>query len=131
MSEQLKLKFAATEDAKMILAWLHLNGRNGFDGSILEYPTVQYLCAYGDAGPVVYLPTQKAVVLESVARKPGLDAVTCAQALRDLVKGAELEASSRGIRELYFIGSDPDVMAMAEKHGFERIEYPVLRMKLK
>ena len=128
--EQLKLRWASQNEAQTITEWLTANKANDYDPAITEYPTLKIMCSYGSMGPVMYLPSQRAIVLESIGPKPGIDAVTAAQALRDLVKGMTLDASGSGIREIYFIASTDDVKGMALKHGFELIESPVLRMKL-
>lgn len=102
-----------------------------FDPRILTYPTLRVLCAYNEHGTKAYLPSQLALVLESVGKNPDADRLTMAQALRDLVKGKELIASQLGVREIYFIGTDSFVADMASgQDGFEVLKWPVLRMKL-
>lgn len=121
--EQLKLKFVPPAEA---LEWLERVP--DFDKGIMDYPTLRMLCSY-NGEPVGYLPIQKAVVLESLAVKTG-DDLLAAQAMRDLVKGAELSASSDGIREIYFVGTSQSVIDIAKKNGFEELPWPVLRLKL-
>lgn len=124
---ELKLKFVpANEEFK---AWLGSTRNNDLDPAILEYPTLRILCAY-DGEPEAYLPTQLVVMLESLALKPGIDAHQYLEAIRTLVKGVTLNASSLGVKEIYFIASDPDVLKTALKHGFEQVKQPVLRMRL-
>jgi hypothetical protein len=127
--EQLKLRVALPEDTKQIVDWLNLNPFNLFDPAILKYPTLRVLCAY-DESPVAYLPTQRVLVLESIAPNPIASDSARAQALRDLVKGAELLASSDAIKEIYFIASDPAVTNIALSNGFEQLPWPLLRLKL-
>ncbi len=122
--EQLKLRFAAPQDA---LEWLE--NVPDFDKGIMSYPSLRMLCAY-NGEPVGYLPIHKAVMLESLALKPGIGQLEGAAAMRDLVKGAELNASSDGISEIYFIGNDKSVVDIAVKNGFEVLPWPVLRMRL-
>lgn len=114
----------------MIADWIVQTENNGFDPQTLGYPTVQYLCSYSTDGPVAYLPTQKVTMLESIAIKPGLDLLTSAQAVRDMVKGAQLEASGHGIKEIYFLSNVPSTVEFAKNNGFEEMPYKVLRMKL-
>ena len=127
--EQLKVKLAGPEDAAQVVEWLNANKGNLFDPSILKYPTLRILCAYNGA-PVAYLPTQRALILESIAVNPSAPDLDRAQALRDLVKGSQVIASSEGIRELYLFGQDERVLKIAERHGFERLPWPILRLKL-
>ena len=127
--KQLKIKLAGAEDAAALLDWLTTTKRNLFDPNILKYPTLRTLCSY-DGQPIAYLPTQRALFLESLAVNPAASLMERAQAFRDLVKASELLASSDGIRELYMLCEDEDVLKVAEGHGFERVPYPLVRMKL-
>lgn len=128
--KQLKVRIARVEDAKEIGEWLMQTPRNLFDPEILNYPTFRAISSYNGDGNVAHLPSQQVLMLESLAVKPGEISLATAQAFRDLVKGQELLASSFGIREIYFVCKDQDVLQVAEGHGFERIDYPVVRMKL-
>lgn len=121
MSEQLKIRLATPEDAPQLAEWLNGTTGNLYDSAILKYPTLRVLCAYNGNGPSVYLPSQTALVLESLAVKPGTPPIEAARAFRDLVKGMELVASGLGVRELYFVCADPGVAALAAAHGFELI----------
>lgn len=126
---QLKMRIALPEDTKQIIEWLNGNPRNLFDPDILKYPTLRVLCAY-NSEPVCFLPTQQALFLESTAMNPRALDPDRAQALRDLVKGAELLASTNGIKEIYMFGADEAVIKIAQDHGFERIPWPLVRLKL-
>lgn len=127
--KQLKVRFGRPEDAAQIVNWLAGNSGNSFDPDILKYPTLRTLCAY-NGSPVAYLPSQQALVLESYAPKPGLSEEESALALRDLVKGMELLASSLNIREIYFLDGDNGVAGMAVRHGFEELPMKIYRLKL-
>ena len=127
--KQLNTRMARPEDAPQILEWLQANPDNLFDPGILNYPTLQVLCSY-NSEPVCYLPTQKALILESTAIRPGLSELDSAQALRDLVKAAQLLASQSGIREIFYMGTDSRLNAMAGKHNFILRDWKVLQMKL-
>ncbi len=128
--KQLKLRIARPEDADEMGDWLLKTPNNLFDPAILNYPTFRAISSYGGEGNIAHLPSQQAMVLESLAVKPGTPPIAAAQAFRDLVKAMELLASSFGIREMYFICKDENVVRIAEGHGFERITFPVVRMKL-
>jgi hypothetical protein len=127
--KQLKIKLAGPDDAAALVEWLNATKGNLFDAAILKYPTLRTLCSY-DGQPVAYLPTQRALFLESLAVNPTASLMERAQAFRDLVKASELLASSEGIRELYMLCADETVLKIAEGHGFERVPYPLVRMKL-
>lgn len=130
MREQLKLKYAEPEQADEIGRWLLATKGNMFDPAILTYPSLRVLCSYNGSGPCAYLPMQTALMLESVALKPGLDSQLAAQAFRDLVKGATFVGSQLKINELYFLSTHDELKRMAENHGFEEIEWAAMRMKL-
>jgi|SRR5579859_3683048 len=127
--KQLNVRTARPEDAPQILEWLRANPANEFDPGILSYPTLQVLCSY-NSEPVCYLPTQKALILESTAIRPGLSELDSAQALRDLVKAAQLLASQSGIKEVFYMGTDKRLNAMAGRHNFTLRDWKVLQMKL-
>ena len=126
---QLKIKLAGPEDAASLIEWLNTTKKNLFDPTILQYPTLRTLCSY-DGQPIAYLPTQRALFLESLAVNPVASLMDRAQAFRDLVKGSQLLAASDGIRELYMLCEDEAVLKVAESHGFERLPYPSVRLKL-
>lgn len=126
---QLKVKLAGVDDVNALVEWLNSTKGNLFDPAILKYPTLRTLCSY-DGQPIAYLPTQRALFLESLAVNPQASLMDKGQAFRDLVKASELLASSDGIRELYMVCEDEDVLKVATGHGFERLPWPIARMKL-
>lgn len=119
--KQYKLK--STTDRAKVDAALGKNPHNEYDKGILDYPTLRVLVAY-DGQEEHYLPTQQVLVLESIS------AQIPPNALRDLVKGAQLLASTTGIRELYFLDGGGGLDKFAEHRGFEEVPYRVFRMKL-
>ena len=126
--EQLKLKLSTPEEAKEINAWLQQNP--SFDSRILAYPTYRIITSYGEKGNIAHLPSQQVLVLESAATRPEASDAEKAQALRDLVKASQLLASSFGLKEIYFLGSDENVVRLAQERGFEKLPWPVMRMCL-
>lgn len=126
MRNQLKLRWATPEDTQAI-EWLEATPE--FDRNILSYPTTRVLCSY-NSKPVAYLPMQNVLMLETLAVDPGTDLLQAAQAARDLVKGAEVVASSNNMKEIYFLCTNDDVTTMATNHGFEVLEWKVARLKL-
>lgn len=127
--KQLKVGYLREEDQRTFIEWVNSTPNNLWDVDVLKYPTLRVICSYGDA-PVAFLPVQQGLMLESLAVSATARDLDKGQAFRDLVKGAELHASSLGIRELYFVCRDPRVTSIAESHGFERIEHPLVRLKL-
>lgn len=127
--DELKLRGGLPDDTAQIIEWINADPKNLFDPDILKYPTLRVLCAY-NGGPVAFLPTQRALFLESTAMNPKSGDIERAMALRDLVKGAELLASAEGIKEIYVFGHDERVLKIAARHGFQPIPWPLLRLKL-
>jgi hypothetical protein len=127
---QLKIRIARPEDAKEIGEWLTHTEGNLFDPAILGYPTFRAVTSYNGEGNIAHLPSQQILMLESLAVKPGASLLDSAQAFRDLVKAMELLASSFGVKEIYFLCKDENVLKVAEGHGFERVSYPLVRLKL-
>lgn len=127
---QLKLRFATPEDAPQIIEWLNANPLNEYDSVICKYPSLHVIASYAPDGVICYLPTQKVLVLESLAVNPKASELEKAQALRDLTKAAELLANSEGIREVWFLDGAGGVGEMARSHGFEELPYKVFRLKL-
>ena len=128
MRQQLKMGYIRPEDHGRFIELVNNTPGNLWDPGILKYPTLRILHSYG--GPSVFLPMQQVLMLESLAVEQSGSAMENAQAFKDLVKGAEQHASASGIRELWFTCRDEGVLKVAEGHGFERIEWPVVRMKL-
>ena len=104
-------------------AALKQNPLNEYNPRILNYPTLRVLTAYRD-DEAHLLPVHQVLMLESVS------ANIPPQALRDLVKGAELLAATHGIKELYFLDGAGGIGAFAENHGFELLNYRTFRMLL-
>ena len=129
MREQLKVGYLRDGDQKTFIEWVNSTPNNLWDDAVLKYPTLRIICAYNGA-PVAFLPVQQALILESLAVSDIAPLLDKAQAFRDLVKAAELHASAQQMRELYFICKDETVLKLAEGHGFERIEFPIVRLKL-
>lgn len=127
--KQLKIRYITQEDQKTFLEWVNTTAQNLYDPDILKYPTLKVLCSY-NGYPVAYMPFQQTLMLESLAVKPNVSPIETGQAFRDLVKGAELHASGLGIKEIAFLCKDEQVISIAENHGFERLPWPLLRMKL-
>jgi len=117
--KQLKVRCSQPADAAILREWLESTQNNLFDNDILHYPTLEVACSYDESGPAAYLPWQQVLMLESLAVRPGLAPIQAAQSFRDLVKATEFVASVKGIREVYFVCKDQDVVKVAKGHGFD------------
>ena len=120
------------EDVKEFKQLLQQNaGKNGFDPDILGYPNLEIIKAQKNGLNLAFLPVQHAIVAESVAISPQASQEEAALAMRDMMQVVMFGAYKGGIREIYFLGSDEATSKMAEKRGFEKIEVPVFRLKLR
>lgn len=110
--------------------WLASNiARNAFDPDVLDYPATSVLAAH-NGEVITYTPTQPVLAIESVGVSKTASTQDVATAMVETVRAAAAFAYRAGVRELMFIGSDELTAKGAEKLGFERINFPVFRLKL-
>ena len=103
---------------------------NCFDPDVLSYPRTVMLTADDEQGPVLYLPAQPVLMLESLAPKPELSPRKEALALYKLGQLLEQVSADTGIKETYFLCKDARVTELCARHGFEKMEgYSVLKKK--
>jgi hypothetical protein len=100
-----------------------------FDPDILGKPSTLLLAAH-DSQPITFLPLQMVLMLESVVSDPEASPERRALAIRELTKAAAYVARSKGVNELVFLPTDPELEKLAKKHGFEELPYKVMRLKL-
>lgn len=125
------VKTAEESDLKQLGEWLQLNlARNGLDPQVLGYPSLAVLKACHNGTTLAYLPVHHVVMMESLAPNPSPPNGSLALAVRQLVTVVAYNAYQKGAREIYFIGSDEETNKFAEKHGFEKLEMPIYRLKL-
>lgn len=121
-------------DIPLMKEWIErIREKNLFDPAILTYPSLKVMVAEernGEAKPKMFLPIQTCFVLESLAPEPDTEGMGEAQALKLLLNSVLLKAQENGIGEVYFLCKDESVLRIAEKNGFERVEIPLVRMKL-
>ncbi len=120
------------EDAATFVDWVwKAREINAFDPSILTYPRTVMLTADDSEGPVLFLPVQPVLMLESLAPRPGLSPRKEALALWKLGECLEQVSRDTGIQEQYFLCKDPRVTEICSKHGWEILEgYSILRKKI-
>lgn len=112
-------------------AWMNANAeRSLLDKGVFDYPTIRVMAAMN--GKVLgYLPYHNVLMLESFSPNPDASDAEKAEACRQFIKTAYNVAWANGIREIYYFGNDEQLNRVAERHGFEKIEFPVFRMKVK
>ena len=125
------MRLAKPEDALKFAEWSLANPHSGFDPEVPAYPSTVTLCAYDEHGPLAFLPLQQPLFLESLAPRPGATAAEIARALRELTQQAVTLANATGARELYFLGTEDGTNRLAENQLFERMPWPVYRLRLR
>jgi len=129
--KQVFVRFAEERDNPQFTAWMNAaQDINLFDPAVMSYPTTRTLLAHnGEA--LVYMPIQNALMMESLAPKPGITPIEEAIALREITKAVALLASQQQIRETYFLCKDERVVKFASAHGYEVLPWTTMRMRLK
>jgi hypothetical protein len=125
------VRTATVQDASKIVTWSVCNkAANDLDMDVFSYPLMEIFCAE-NGSPVAYLPVQLAAILESFAPRPDATDAEKRRALHDLLSAILPAIEKRGVREVYFIASEDSLLKDAERLGFQKIEAPVYRLKLK
>lgn len=131
MRHHIFVRPAGSKDMDLFVRWTIENrARNGADPDVVGYPTTFVLCAYDGEGPLVYMPVQQPLMLDSLAIRPKTDPTTVASAIRDLFKAAVMQAHLKGSGEVYFISDEPSIQEFAQNHVFEKLPVNIYRVKL-
>jgi hypothetical protein len=121
---------ANPEDADKILAWSEANkARSHFDAQTLAYPLTEVVCAENGTEKL-YVPVQLVGMIEALAPDPQAHHAEIRRALYLTLGDIVSKARQSGVRELYFVGTDPVLNVLAERVGFEELPWPVYRRKL-
>jgi len=129
---QIFVRPARPEDASVFLEWQKDNPN--FDPNSVTKQDSFTLVAFDEEGPVAFLPVQTAkvdpLVLESVAFRPGANNLLQSFALKELTKATITIGFMRGTEEIYFLADNESTAKFAEKHKFERVPWPVYRLRM-
>ena len=121
---------ATKEDAPALLSFMDATENNLYDDCIYKYPATETVKASKDGVTLLFMPRQSAFVLESLAINPDNNATATSAALKAVMQVVVWDANKRGMGEVYFACRDESTAAFAMRHGFERFEFPMYRMKL-
>jgi hypothetical protein len=102
---------------------------NLVDPAVLSYPATTVLVAASDQ-PKLFMPVQTCYVLESLGATEHATEREIALSLKNLLTVVGWEARQAGHGEVYFACSHAETSKFAERHGFERYNVPMFRMKL-
>lgn len=122
---------AKPEDSEALIAAMDSTPQNLVDHKVYEYPATSTLKAVKDGKPLVFMPIHPVFMLESLGIVSQNSAVDTALALSELVKTVRWEAHNKGHGEIFFACSEPTTQAFAEKHGFERVNVPMFKMRIR
>jgi hypothetical protein len=119
------------KDSQKYVDWLHaLASINLVDSGVYEYPRIAHLAVDKEDETVLINSVHPVLVQEALAPKPGLSPKDEARALRALNDALKELAFKCGYKEIWFGCKDERVIRFAQKHGFEVLNFPVLRMKV-
>lgn len=122
---------ATPRDAQEAMEWFLKTECNLLDAAVFTYPATETWKAVKDKVALVYLPVQPVLMLESLGINPANSPIDTALALADLVKVARWEAMKAGHGEIYFLCREESTQQYAQRHGFEKVNMPCYRMRLK
>lgn len=128
--KKIHVRSAQPDDCAQFVSWELRTKGNQIDPKVLTYPSTSVRVAYDNDGPIIFLPIQRPLLLESLGVRPSTGTRKVAAALstllHDAVEGARLE----GRGELYFIGTEPTLPKIAQDHGFEELPWKIYRMRV-
>lgn len=129
MAKHIFVRPARPEDAEKHVAWSRSTPNNLFDPALAGYKSVMTLVAFDKNGPLVFMPAQRPIMLESLAIRPGADPVDVAVALKELTQAYVTTCFQVGADELYFLCQDDSTQTFAAKNGYEKLPWSVYRLK--
>lgn len=119
-------------ETDLAVRWFQANAeKNGYDPSILTWPTTNILCAFDNDGPLVFMPVSSPLMMEFVGIRPGAEPEQVAAALAQLLKETVTQGFIQGRGEVYLLASAEETQRFAERHvPLEECPYRVFRLKL-
>lgn len=130
MRNHIFVRPARPTDAKVFAEWSRSTESNEWDPLVAKCPTTVTLAAYDQSGPLVFMPVQQPMMLDSLAVRPGLSKREVARSIKALVETTAMLAATKGVGEIYFLGTEEGTDLFAENRMFERLPWPVYRVKL-
>lgn len=125
------VRLAEEKDAPLASEWLVSTPSNLLDPDIASYPSLRTLAVDIKGEPALYVPFHPVLVVESLGHKPGITPRENAYALRKVQDALEVVATKYGIAEVWWNCSDPTLIELAKRHGYEVLTTAVtLRKKV-
>lgn len=128
--KQIFVRPARSSDAELFLKWSLENTKSDFDPAAAQHASSFVMCAYDKTGPLLFVPVQQPLFLETLAIRPGLDPAEMVTAWKNLLQVVVSQCYIRGSGEIYFLGTEETTERFTEKRGFEKLPYSIYRLKL-
>jgi len=129
---------ARPTDADKFLKYSLETPGNLFDPGVPQYQNTFIRCVFDSAGPVLFAPIQRPLVIDALAfrseSEPGLPALSDidrAVAMKELVQDVISQAYIQGSGEVMFVCKDKDTAEFAKRQLFEELPYRLFRIRLK
>jgi hypothetical protein len=126
----IQVRAVRPDDVPQMADWLTRVPYTHVDPIMLSYRSTDVRVACAEDGPLVYMPVQRPLHMESIGTKPGVSKLAVAAALWALFQDAIALAKAEGRGEIYFMGTEATVPALATEHGFEKLPYTVYRYRV-
>lgn len=131
MRNHLYVRPATVADADQFTEWSRATPDNAFDPEVAAYPSTITWCVYDRFGPLMFMPMQRPLMMESAAIRPGASKSEIAAAFKELTQQFVTQAHITGAGEIYFLGSEAGTDFLATNQLFEKLPYSVYRLKVK
>lgn len=135
------IRAAQDKDAELYAEWLAKSSDiNLVDRGVYTYPTAQHLVVERDGSRQLMNSIHAVLVMEALAPRPDITPMQEARALDELFEKVKEVAHAAGIKEIMFGCKDERLEKFLlekekknksrKKKGFERLNFPVFRVKL-
>ena len=78
----------------------------------------------------IYSPIQVVFMVEALGIEPNARKRNVVKAILKFLEGVKSLARGLGMGEIYFVGTNPAFNKQAELNGFEKVPFPVYRIRL-
>ena len=130
MAHHIFVRPAREEDREQFIQWSLNTKNNLLDPDIIKYPTTLVWCAFDENGPIVYVPVQQPLFMESLAINPEASPALVAMALKELTQNLVTQAHLKGSGELYFLCADDETIEYAKRQAFTEMPHRIFRIKV-
>ena len=121
--------YDAKRDKQKFVEWLYAaREKNRFNPEMFERDQVRIFTLYTEKEIVGFVPITIALVVESLAFRPGLDELTEARALEAFQNHLVYKASEQNLPDAYFVTLDESVLKFASRYGWKPTQVPMLNL---